>query len=1025
MKKKSDKKRKDIVFQAEKKMVNVINNLQGSMSSLTPDRVSEIENKRKEYLSKIYNDKENEIDRDEENEIAIRVMSQYASDVYQAYLSEMTTKYSPVEVDSASNDISNRICYFDITQWVVDPEEKNTEKLMNVYQVLSQEESSIALIYKRTQIECQVILAVANIGEINSPDIVDHYVGRIKKSIRGNFPGAILSDDVQYGSPIQYSQEQGENIFYYSLAAISNLASDKSENFISQSIEKLLDGIVPEDTSEEYSLVLLATPFKGVQQVKDNLANKYTVLSSMAQWQTNVAMTEGKLLGASSSVGANAGLTFGISAGANINRAINKMEQAGSSKGETRTFTNYGVKHLLDTIEKQMERLEESDALGMWKFAAYAISANVDIAKDVAHMYLSLTQGNDSFVSKATVNVWPGGIGNEETAVESILRSVSMLRHPQFVVCSGEKEDLSYPMYVDLTTGISGKELARALNFPRKSVSGFPVIEAVAYGRDVQKYSSMNEEKEISIGQIVHMRNKENNKIVKLSTRSLTSHTFITGSTGTGKTTATLRLIEQARKIGVNVLVVEPTKGEYKNKVGGQYTVLGTNANITDELIKINPFWFPSNVHVLEHIDRLIEILNACWPMYAAMPAVLKDAIERAYINSGWNLTTSESLGIYPTFFDLLETLPEVMDDSLYSKETKSDYSGALITRVKSLTNGLNKSIFCDGNGLSEEELFEKNVIVDISRIGGVETKSLVMGILIMKLQEYWINKGEFCKELKHLTVLEEAHNILKRTSTVQSQEGSNLQGKSVEMITNSIAEMRAYGEGFVIADQAPNLLDEAVIRNTNTKIVLRLPDADDRLAVGKSCSLTEKQIDEIGKLPDYTAVVYQNDWIEAVLCYFDDFTDISKYNKSKKTNHTEENDSSNKYIKYLFDEKNKIELNDEEQSEAIQWIETLQLSNNTKRLLRKAFVEKNVDRKALAYNMFQGKIIAKVLEENYDEQKAIELATRKIRTLCNIQDEDLLHQICMQIILQVCALKEESVFAERYKGIAEGRFSF
>ena len=64
LKKKSDKKRKDIVFQAEKKMVNVINNLQGSMSSLTPDRVSEIENKRKEYLCLISTDTtldENEI----------------------------------------------------------------------------------------------------------------------------------------------------------------------------------------------------------------------------------------------------------------------------------------------------------------------------------------------------------------------------------------------------------------------------------------------------------------------------------------------------------------------------------------------------------------------------------------------------------------------------------------------------------------------------------------------------------------------------------------------------------------------------------------------------------------------------------------------------------------------------------------------------------------------------------------------------------------------------------------------------
>ena len=32
---------------------------------------------------------------------------------------------------------------------------------------------------------------------------------------------------------------------------------------------------------------------------------------------------------------------------------------------------------------------------------------------------------------------------------------------------------------------------------------------------------------------------------------------------------------------------------------------------------------------------------------------------------------------------------------------------------------------------------------------------------------------------------------------------------------------MRTYGEGFVIADQSPGLLDMSVIRNTNTKIVL------------------------------------------------------------------------------------------------------------------------------------------------------------------------------------------------------------
>ena len=77
-------------------------------------------------------------------------------------------------------------------------------------------------------------------------------------------------------------------------------------------------------------------------------------------------------------------------------------------------------------------------------------------------------------------------------------------------------------------------------------------------------------------------------------------------------------------------------------------------------------------------------------------------------------------------------------------------------------------------------------------------------------------------RPLRHLTVLEEAHNLLKRTSTDQPVEGGNLLGKSVEMLSNAIAEMRTYGEGFIIADQAPGLLDMAAIRNTNTKIILR-----------------------------------------------------------------------------------------------------------------------------------------------------------------------------------------------------------
>ena len=59
-----------------------------------------------------------------------------------------------------------------------------------------------------------------------------------------------------------------------------------------------------------------------------------------------------------------------------------------------------------------------------------------------------------------------------------------------------------------------------------------------------------------------------------------------------------------------------------------------------------------------------------------------------------------------------------------------------MVTRVKSLTNGLNGQMFT-ANEIGSEILFEENVIVDLSRIGSLETKSLIMGLLIMRLSEH------------------------------------------------------------------------------------------------------------------------------------------------------------------------------------------------------------------------------------------------------------------------------------------------
>ena len=149
--------------------------------------------------------------------------------------------------------------------------------------------------------------------------------------------------------------------------------------------------------------------------------------------------------------------------------------------------------------------------------------------------------------------------------------------------------------------------------------------------------------------------------------------------------------------------------------------------------------------------------------MYAAMPAVLKESIERAYEAAGWDLTTSlckyeiNGKRTYPNFVDVLNQVNAVIHDSQYSADSKGDYVGALSMRISSLTNGIN-GLILTSNELTDEELFDRNVIVDLSRVGSVETKSLLMGLLIVKLQEYRLASATGSnKVLRHITVLEEA----------------------------------------------------------------------------------------------------------------------------------------------------------------------------------------------------------------------------------------------------------------------------
>lgn len=826
----------------------------------------------------------------------------------------------------------NGIRMFKINRFVYDYSENVNDKLISIYSALSELGIKAIIIIDGDATGVDFYVGVRSDANELSPQIASTAEEILLKGIKGNFPGSDLQKlrqpqiEAVFEKAVSSSRANtSKNVS--SVSIIPSMRDEDKEKYV-QGIEKFIDAMM----GETYTAVLLATPLPNnvLEQRKRGFEELYSTLSSYQKMQLSYGTSYSEAVsssmcenfsksisnsisntnstfsssGTSDTYSSSSGSSFGTSGDGSsfssnsgssssstssyssgesfaraITQGITEGESYGITNGDTKTkgisgnvnidFENKSISGLLEKIDEHLKRISDCECFGLWESAGYFISNDVQTSVVAANTYKALMAGNDSGVENSFTNLWTT---KDQENTLGVLASLKYGLHPCIQIKGSSFYD---DQNVTPTCLVSGKDLPLFMGLPQRSVTGVTALEMAPFGRNVFCYSEPTERKRIHLGNVYHMGAVEKNH-VDLDIDTLTSHCFICGSTGSGKSNTSYGLIEKLIDNGIKFMVIEPAKGEYKRAFGKlpNINVFCTNYQYF-RMLKINPFKFPARIHVLEHIDRLVEIFNACWPMFAAMPAILKSGIERAYMSCGWDLNnsviSSQGSKIYPTFQDLLEQLPLVIKQSGYSANSQSDYIGALVTRVKSMTNGIYGQIFCDVFDIDDAELFDANTIVDLSRVGSVETKSLLMGILVLKLNEYRMsNAVSENLPLKHVTILEEAHNLLKRTSTEQNIEGANLQGKSVEMISQSIAEMRTYGEGFIIIDQSPTSVDISAIKNTNTKIIMRLPEIKDCEAVGNSVSIDENQLKELPKLPTGVAVVYQNNWLEAVLCKID-----------------------------------------------------------------------------------------------------------------------------------------------------------
>jgi DNA helicase HerA-like ATPase len=353
---------------------------------------------------------------------------------------------------------------------------------------------------------------------------------------------------------------------------------------------------------------------------------------------------------------------------------------------------------------------------------------------------------------------------------------------------------------------------------------------------------------------------------------SLNRHAFVCGATGAGKSQTVRHLLEQAARAGIPWLVIEPAKAEYSQ---GMAARLRENAEVirirpgeADQAAAgINPLepaaWADGSRFPLQtHADLVKSLFLAAFEADEPFPQVLNAALTKVYDEHGWDLVLGEpktpgTKPGYPTLEDLQAAADTVVREAAYGAEVERNVRGFITVRLGSLRLGTPGRFFEGGHQLDFARLLDRNVVLEIEDVGDDQDKAFLIGAVLVRLTEHLRLRQRRHpagpNHLRHLTVLEEAHRLLRDPGPGQRGPAA----KAVELFAALFAEVRAYGEGLVVAEQIPSKLITDVVKNTAVKVVHRLPAEDDRRAVGATMNLTPDQEQYIVTLPPGEAAVF------------------------------------------------------------------------------------------------------------------------------------------------------------------------
>jgi len=266
-------------------------------------------------------------------------------------------------------------------------------------------------------------------------------------------------------------------------------------------------------------------------------------------------------------------------------------------------------------------------------------------------------------------------------------------------------------------------------------------------------------------------------------------HIVIYGRTGSGKSnTAKVIISEMSKRVPVLVL---DWHGEYVTLKEFLVLVPGDN-------FSINPLDYHYG-QLSEHIDFLVDLFGDVYHFTEPQRYMFRSVLKNLY-------TDTKS----PTLSQFMEVLEEMPIRSYYDHEIKM----ALKRRLSGLVEGRAGRALSQKSTIELDDLFNDNIVIDLSIFRSLYTKRLFCMILLKLLYDYATTKRGISPDVRHVTVIEEAWNVIPyRRLDSEPSIGERL-----------FAELRKHGELLIAVTQFPSETAWSIMKNARLIILHSLP---------------------------------------------------------------------------------------------------------------------------------------------------------------------------------------------------------